>query len=307
MAFSIKRKSAREQAEETLDEGLEFLDAGEEEEAGRYFFRSVEIDPSYADGYNHLGNIAWRKGDWRQAENLYRKAIQLAEPEVKGTPKGQFWGILESRPYMRALHGLGLATWKNGRTDEAIGIFKRMLKLNPNDNQGVRYLMGPLFHQKGDLEEACKWYRKNGDDPHILYNHGLALFQQKKTEQAMEILMFAISSNPYVAPMLLRTRLPRRDWWHGTNWAEADCARDYVEDYGSWWAKEISSLALLDLIWSSPEVRQNLKNFFRLRRAMAKAKSGEERVNLGRASDEVWSPEKVKDMAAVLYQRFKGN
>jgi tetratricopeptide (TPR) repeat protein len=104
-----------------------------------------------------LGNISWRKGDWEQAENLYQKAIQLAEPEVKDIPKGGFWGILESRPYMRAMNGLGLTAWKNGRIDEAIGIFKRMLKLNPNDNQGVRYLMGPLFHQKRDLEEACKW------------------------------------------------------------------------------------------------------------------------------------------------------
>ena len=50
-----------------------------EEEAGRCFFRSVEIDPPYADGYTHLANIAWRKSDWKQAEALYRKALELAE------------------------------------------------------------------------------------------------------------------------------------------------------------------------------------------------------------------------------------
>lgn len=307
MTFSTDGNSVREQAEETLDEGLEFLDAGEEEEAGRYFFRSVEIDPTYADGYNHLGNIAWRKGDWKQAENLYRKAVQLAEPEVKDIPKGHFWGILESRPYMRALHGLGLTAWKEGQIDEAIGIFKQMLELNPNDNQGVRYLMGPLFHEKGDLEEACKWYRENSDDPHNLYNYGLALLQQKKIERATQILIFAISSNPYVAPILLGKRLPRRDWWHGISWAEPDCARDYLEDYGFWWEKDKSSLTLLDSIWSSAEVQQNLKNFFRLRRAMMKANSGEEPVSLVRESDELWSPENVNRLAALLYQRFKGD
>ena len=75
--------SKREQAEDTLDQGIDLLEQGDEEEAGRYFFKSIEIDPTYADGYNHLANIAWRKGDWEQAESLYRKAFELAGPEVK--------------------------------------------------------------------------------------------------------------------------------------------------------------------------------------------------------------------------------
>ena len=304
MIFPIEHR-AREQAEETLQEGLELLDAGDEEAAGRSFFKSIEIDPTYADGYNHLGNIALRRADWKQAESLYQKALRLAEPEVKDIPKGGFWGILESRPYMRALHGLGLTAWKDGRINEAISIFEQMLKLNPNDNQGVRYLIGPLFHQKGETAEAFKWYRKNIDDPHNIYNYGLALFQQKKTEQAIEILILAISSNPYVAPLLLGRRLPSRNWWHGTSWAEPDCARDYVEDYGSWWERDGASLALLDLVWSSAEVQKNLRGFFRLRRAMTKVKTGEERVSLGRMSDELWIPENVKRLTAVLYQRCK--
>jgi tetratricopeptide (TPR) repeat protein len=178
--FPSGRDPKRERAEDTLDQGLDLLEQGDEEEAGRYFFKSIEVDPTYADGYNHLANIAWRKGDWKQAEGLYRKALELAEPEVKDIPKGGFWGILESRPYMRALHGLGLTAWKQGRLEEAIGIFRQMLKLNPNDNQGARYLMGPLYHQLGNLEEASRWYERNGDDPHNLYNYGLALIPAKQ-------------------------------------------------------------------------------------------------------------------------------
>jgi tetratricopeptide (TPR) repeat protein len=170
MVFSSVPESKRERAIDTLDRGLDLLEHGDEEEAGRYFFKSIEIDPTYADGYNHLANIVWRKGDWKQAEGLYRKALGCAEPEAKDIPEGGFWGILESRPYMRALHGLGLTLWRQGRLEDAISIFERMLKLNPNDNQGVRYLMGPIHHQMGNLEEANKWYEQNGDDPHNLYN-----------------------------------------------------------------------------------------------------------------------------------------
>lgn len=295
----------REQAEDILEEGLEYLDQGLEEKAGRFFFQSIEIDPTYADGYNHLANIAWRKGDWKQANGLYRKALEFAEPEVKRIPKGGFWSMLESRPYMRALHGVGLTAWKEGRLEEAVGVFKRMLKLNPSDNQGARYLIGSLYHQLGDLEEATKWYEKNGDDPFSLHNYGLALIQQSKLEKAARILIFAIFTNPYIVPMLLHDKLPRRDWWHGTSWAEPDYAHEYVADYGPWWEREEVPLRFLRVVWTSRDVQQNLKDFIRTRRAMKKAKSGEDRVSLGRAGDSLTSSSVVNGLAAKVYRQFE--
>ena len=297
--------SKREQAEDTLDQGIDLLEQGDEEEAGRYFFKSIEIDPTYADGYNHLANIAWRKGDWEQAESLYRKAFELAGPEVKDTPKGGFWGVIETRPYMRAFHGLGLTAWKTGELEEAIDIFKQMLKLNPNDNQGVRYLMGPIYHQMGNLEEATRWYEQNGDDPHNLYNYGLALIQQNKLKKAATILIFAISTNPYVAPMLLGDKLPKSDWWHGTNWAQPECAEDYVSEYFGWWESEELPLVFLRACWNSWEVQQNLKDFIATRKALKKAKSGDDRVSLGRAGDALFSPERVRKLAVKISKQFE--
>jgi tetratricopeptide (TPR) repeat protein len=295
----------REQAEEILDQGLEFLDQGDEEEAGRYFFKSIEIDPTYADGYNHLGNIAWRKGDWEQAEGLYRKALECAGREVKDIPKGRFWGILETRPYMRALHGMGLTVWKQGRLEEAIDIFQKMLNLNPNDNQGARYLVGPVYHQMGNLEEAIRWYHRNGDDPQNLYNYGLALIQQNKLDKAARILIFAIFSNPYAAPMLLGEKLPKSDWWHDTSWAEPEYAEDYVSEYRSWWEKEKLPLVFLRAIWDSWELQGILKDFIATRRALKKAKSGEDRVSLGRVSDALRSSERVRKLATKISRQFK--
>jgi Tfp pilus assembly protein PilF len=63
MMFSSVPESERKRAIDTLDQGLDLLEQADEEEAGRYFFKSIEIDPTYADGYNHLANIVWRKGD----------------------------------------------------------------------------------------------------------------------------------------------------------------------------------------------------------------------------------------------------
>jgi len=303
--FPTIRDPKREQAEDILDQGLDLLDQGKEEEAGRYFFQSIEVDPTYADGYNHLGNIAWRNGDLKQAESLYRKAIELAGPEVKDIPKGEFWLILESRPYMRALHGLGLTAWKQGRIEDAIGVFKRMLELNPNDNQGVRYLIGPLYHQLGDLEEAAKWYERNGDDPYNLYNYGFALIQLNKLEKAARILIFAIFSNPYIAPMLLDDKLPKRDWWHSISWAEPEYAEEYMIEYSSWWEREELPLYFLRTVWNFREVQQDLNAFIATRRAMKKAKNGDERVSLGRAGDALRSTERVRRLAGKIYRQFE--
>jgi len=304
MMFRGAPGSNRDRAIDTLGQGLDLLEQGDESEAGRYFFKSIEIDPTYADGYNHLANIVWRKGDWKQAEGLYRKALESAEPEVKDIPKGVFWGVLEARPYMRALCGLGLTLWKLGRLEEAVSIFKRMLKLNPNDNQGIRYLMGPIHHEMGDHRAACRWYERSKDDPHCMYNYGLSLVQQDRMEKAARVLISAVFANPYIAPMLLGAKLPRSDWWHGINWAEPECAEDYITEYANWWRSEDRPLTFLRAVWDSEGVQRNLKDFIATRRAMERAKTGDERVNLGRAGDALRSPRRVARMAAEISKQF---
>lgn len=51
---------------------------------------------------------------------------------------------------MRALHGRGLCLWRLGQVTEAREVFVSMLALNPNDNQGARFLLA-------DLEAGLSW------------------------------------------------------------------------------------------------------------------------------------------------------
>lgn len=50
------------------------------------------------------------------------------------------WGLIDNRPYLRCLHGLGVAAWRSEDFNGAIDAFRRLLLLNPVDNQGVRFL-----------------------------------------------------------------------------------------------------------------------------------------------------------------------
>ncbi len=52
-----------------------------------------------------------------------------------------WWGCTATRPYMRAIHALGLARREAGNEDEARACFDRLLDMNPHDNQGIRFLI----------------------------------------------------------------------------------------------------------------------------------------------------------------------
>jgi hypothetical protein len=58
---------------------------------------------------------------------------QNAQPHAAKTPfrddAGHFSGIIETRPYMRALHGLAQSFWKSGAREEAVKHYKHMLCL----------------------------------------------------------------------------------------------------------------------------------------------------------------------------------
>lgn len=46
------------------------------------------------------------------------------------------------------MNGFGLCLWRLNRFAEAERVFYRMLSLNPNDNQGVRFLIDEVRMQK---------------------------------------------------------------------------------------------------------------------------------------------------------------
>ena len=56
-----------------------------------------------------------------------------------GENAGDFWLIFETRPYMRARAALAATLWRLGRREEAVEHQRDLLRLNPRDNQGLRY------------------------------------------------------------------------------------------------------------------------------------------------------------------------
>jgi len=73
-------------------------------------------------------------------------AIHIAEKLVPPGLDGIFlWSELNNRPYLRALHGLCLVAWKLGNFAEAEQVARKMLRVNPPDNQGARFLIEQIM------------------------------------------------------------------------------------------------------------------------------------------------------------------
>ncbi|MBX9942912.1 MAG: hypothetical protein K2Y40_02425 [Reyranella sp.] len=125
--------------------------------------KALKVSPLCADAYAILAGEA-KAGSDEQLE-LWRRGVAVGE-EALGSKlfeemAGHFWGILETRPYMRSRVGLAVALWQRGARDEAarneaIGHLQAVLALNPNDNQGARYLLAGWLAQmeRGDELEA---------------------------------------------------------------------------------------------------------------------------------------------------------
>jgi len=112
--------------------------------------RALAISPDCADAYNLLGEED--AGSAEEALDLYRRGVEAGERALGAkffkANAGHFWGILETRPYMRCRAGLAQSLWELKRHDEALGHYREMLRLNPGDNQGIRYV---VLACQGDL------------------------------------------------------------------------------------------------------------------------------------------------------------
>ena len=194
-------------------------DAWEERNPARRIkmaYRALSVSPDCADAYVLL---AEEEADTLQrAAEFYAKGVEAGERALgkKFFRKnaGYFWGILSTRPYMRAREGLANCFWSLGRLDEAREHFTEMLRLNPGDNQGVRYsLLNLLLVDVNALADMTALLKKYDDDwsPNWLYTKTLLAFrEQGDSTKANVALDEALEQNSYVPTYLTgEKRIPK--------------------------------------------------------------------------------------------------
>lgn len=115
--------------------------------------RSLRNDPGCIEA--HLLLAPYAPHDYEAHAHL-NKAVktgsQLWTPAAAHDDDFTWWGFAATRPYMRAMAALADLYAEFEDVWSANAIRMRLLAMNPNDNQGIRFLMGTvdLGHAGGD-------------------------------------------------------------------------------------------------------------------------------------------------------------
>jgi tetratricopeptide (TPR) repeat protein len=219
--------------------------------------KALGISPLCADAYVLLAEEGAKSV--AEAKELYARGVEAGElalgPKAFKEDVGLFWGFLETRPYMRARAGLAQALWALGDRDEAVAHYRDMLRLNPNDNQGIRYILASALLEIGDdeaLRELLKAHDEDGS-PYWTYTKALLAFRASgATKEAAALLTEAMRSNRHVPAFLSGEKgLPKAAPDYITMGGE-DEAAVYARDCGAAWRQTAGALDWLRQVAAEP-------------------------------------------------------
>lgn len=172
----------------------------------RRCIKAVQINPNAPDPLSSLAEFVG--GSSKEQIAVYRKIVAAGERDLGKQAfkklEGDFWGFIETRPYMRARHKLAMVLTAAGQLEDAAREYQEMLRLNPNDNQGVRYSLLGLYLQLGWLQPARKLWQQYAEEYSAFWAWGRVLLEVLSKDElaATQVLEQARKVNAYAEAYL---------------------------------------------------------------------------------------------------------
>ncbi len=262
-----------DQIVEELDDALEQRDAGAITPARylRTLTAIVERHPHFIDGHAHLGNALMEEGRPKLALRACLRGFEAGENAIPAGYAGRIeWISLENRPFLRAAHGAALSYLRLGRRREALAIMEKMLAWNPDDNQGIRFLIGSEYLRAGETDKADRIFTEEADSyPPYHYERALLRLRAGDPESAATSLRRGFVANVYVAEILFGNPEPMPlAIWHGSNFAEPETARDYVEHCGDLWRRTPGAIDFMHWLFTHPKVMRERADVLECQQAL---------------------------------------
>lgn len=212
---------------------------------------ALALDKDCILAYQYLGE---QQRNLNKAKDYYLKGIEIGKKKFGGKyedeNKGHFWMIFETRPYMTCLFNLSECEYISGNIGESIMLIEYILDLNPNDNQGVRYILSSHLLQANEYTKYAKHSKANKDDGGIFFKFNNALFEfinSGNSLKSINLLKEAIEHNDYVIDKLNKKSKMKANGYSMGSKEEANYYCEYNSE--NWqrtegaieWAKMISS------------------------------------------------------------------
>ncbi len=123
---------------------------------------------------------------------------------------GDFWPMVEARPYLRSIKQLAEVLWNVGRRFDAVENYHNLLDLDPEDHMGNSVLLLGCYLAMGEVQRSWDLLEEY-DDESAVFQWGwvLVLLMAEDPAGAEDALQAAMEVNPFVAPLLLGMSEPQ--------------------------------------------------------------------------------------------------
>ena len=165
--------------------------------------QALAISPDCVDAYSILAETDAKSAE--EACDYYRQGVDVGRHSLGeaffAENAGHFWGIIDTRPYMRARQGLADCLWTMGQKQDSIAHSEALLDLNPSDNQGIRDVLLARYLALGNDARAERLFRQYQDEWSAAFLWSRVLFDLRQGDQvaAKADLKTAIKCNRHVA------------------------------------------------------------------------------------------------------------
>lgn len=218
-------------------------EAGSRRQRIRLARKALTISLDCADAYVLLAEESAETVE--EAKEFYEAGVQAGEralgEEAFAHYEGKFWGVTETRPYMRAREGLAACLWTMEQRAEAISHYQEMLRLNPGDNQGIRYTLLLCLLEAGNVKEATRLLKAYRGEPTAIWLYSAALLSFTiggPTRRANRQLREALRANPHVPDYLLGRRRVPRELPPYVGFGDETEAASYVVEAAHFWSRQ---------------------------------------------------------------------
>ena len=164
--------------------------------------QALEINPDNIDAENFITKFESNtiKKLQKYGETLIKDIANLEKQGFFNEENiGIFWGLIETRPFMRTKLSYMLTLMELGRYTEAIKQGEELLKLCESDNLGIRYLMMGLYTVLEKFDKAEEIYNKDSyDSAFMLFPSSIMYYKKGDYRKCKKILKEIQKSNEHL-------------------------------------------------------------------------------------------------------------